>query len=83
MIVVGCKVLHFINDKDQEVLGYKTLWYTNVVASYREKINFWSLYPRMTALKISHIYMSMVVRKETLNKYINMGWNSDTEIPNS
>ena len=23
--VVGCKVLHFINNEDQEVLGYKTL----------------------------------------------------------
>ena len=22
---VGCKVLHFINNKDQEALGYKTL----------------------------------------------------------
>ena len=25
MIVVGCKVLHFINNEDQEALGYKTL----------------------------------------------------------
>ena len=32
MIVVGCKIFHFINDEDQEVLGYKTLWHTNAVA---------------------------------------------------
>ena len=25
MIVIDCKVLHFINDEDYEVLGYKTL----------------------------------------------------------
>ena len=34
--VVGCKVLHFINNEDQEGLGYKTLWGTNTVASYKE-----------------------------------------------
>ena len=26
--IVGCKVIHFINNKDQEALGYKTLWRT-------------------------------------------------------
>ena len=31
MIVVGCKILHFFNDEDQEALG----WHTNVVDSYR------------------------------------------------
>ena len=36
---VGCKVLHFINNEDQETLGYKTRRYTNAVASHREKIN--------------------------------------------
>ena len=35
LIVVGCKVLQFIDDKDQEVLGYKTLRHINVVASHR------------------------------------------------
>ena len=35
MIVVSCKVLHFINDKDQEELGYKTLRHTNAVTSHR------------------------------------------------
>ena len=35
MIVVGYKVLHFINDEDQEVLGYKTLRRPNIVASYK------------------------------------------------
>jgi len=35
MIVIGCKVLHFINDKDQEALGYKILWSTNAVASHK------------------------------------------------
>ena len=36
MDVVGYKVLHFINNEDQEALDYKTLWHTNVVASHRE-----------------------------------------------
>ena len=36
MIVVGYKVLHFINDEDQEALGYKTLWRTNTVAFHKE-----------------------------------------------
>ena len=36
MVVVGCKVFHFINNEDQEVLGYKTQRRTNAVASYRE-----------------------------------------------
>ena len=35
MIVVGCKVFHFINDEDQEALGYKTLSRTSAVASHR------------------------------------------------
>ena len=35
MIVVSCKVLHFINDEDQEALGYKTLRHTNAVTSHR------------------------------------------------
>ena len=38
MIFVGYKVLQFINDEDQEALGYKTLWHTNAIASHR-KIN--------------------------------------------
>ena len=33
---VGCKVLHFINDEDQEALGYKTLRCKDTVASFRE-----------------------------------------------
>ena len=33
---VGCKVLHFINNEDQEVLGYKTLRCKDTVASFRE-----------------------------------------------
>ena len=36
-IVVGCKVLHFINNEDHKALGYKTLWRTNTVASHKEK----------------------------------------------
>ena len=35
LIVVSCKVLHFINDEDQEILGYKTLRRTNAVASHK------------------------------------------------
>ena len=36
MIVVGYKILHFINNDDQEALDYKTQRWTNVIASYRE-----------------------------------------------
>ena len=36
MVVVGYKILHFINNEDQEALGYKTQRWTNVIASYRE-----------------------------------------------
>ena len=47
--VVGCKVLHFINNEDQEALGYKTLCLTNPVAFHRENkslglyIHVWQL----------------------------------------
>ena len=33
---VGYKVLHFINNEDQEALGYKTLRRKDAVASFRE-----------------------------------------------
>ena len=33
---VGCKVLHFINNEDQEALGYKTLRRKDAIASLRE-----------------------------------------------
>ena len=33
---VGYKVLHFINNEDQEALGYKTLRCKDAVASFRE-----------------------------------------------
>ena len=33
---IGCKVLHFINNEDQEALGYKTLRRKDAVASFRE-----------------------------------------------
>ena len=33
---VGCKVLHFINNEDQDVLGYKTLRRKDAVAFFRE-----------------------------------------------
>ena len=36
MNIVCCKVLYFINNEDQEALGYKTLWHTNAVASHGE-----------------------------------------------
>ena len=36
MIVVGYKILYFINNDDQEALDYKTQRWTNVIASYRE-----------------------------------------------
>ena len=34
--VVGCKVLHFINNEDQETLGYKTLRHKDAITSYKE-----------------------------------------------
>ena len=34
--IVGCKVLHFINNEDQKAFGYKTLWRTNAITSHRE-----------------------------------------------
>ena len=35
---VGCKVLQFINTiKIMKLLGYKTLWCTNIVAFWRER----------------------------------------------
>ena len=40
MIIVGCKILHFINDEDQEALGYKILRCTNAIASHRV-YEFW------------------------------------------
>ena len=33
---VGCKILHFINNEDQEALGYKTLRRKDAVASFRK-----------------------------------------------
>ena len=33
---VGCKVLHFINNEDQEALYYKTLRHKNAVAFLRK-----------------------------------------------
>ena len=36
MDVVSYKVLHFVNNEDQEALGYKTLWRTNAVVSHKE-----------------------------------------------
>ena len=33
---VGCKVLHFINNEDQDALGYKTLRCKDAVACFRE-----------------------------------------------
>ena len=33
---VGYKVLHFINNEDQEALGYKTLRRKDAVASFKE-----------------------------------------------
>ena len=34
--IVGCKVLLFINNEDQEALGYKALMHKDAVASFRE-----------------------------------------------
>ena len=45
---VGCKVLHFINNEDQEALGYKTLRSKDAVASFKENkasVTFFLCYP--------------------------------------
>ena len=50
---VDCKVLHFINNEDQEALGYKTLRHNDAVASFRENealghfLHVFSLYSLM------------------------------------
>ena len=36
--IVSCKILHFINNKDQAALGYKTLRRKDAVASFRKNI---------------------------------------------
>ena len=35
LIIIGCKVLHFINDENKEAIGYKTLRCTNAVTSHK------------------------------------------------
>ena len=40
LIVVGCKILHFINDEDKKEFSYKALKCTNTVASHRV-YEFW------------------------------------------
>ena len=45
---VGCKVLYFINNEDQEALGYKTLRSKDAVASFKENkasVTFFLCYP--------------------------------------
>ena len=61
---VGCKVLHFINNEDQEALGYKTLRRKDAVASFKERIRHRSpfeyvllVFSYVTASKISLIYV--------------------------
>ena len=71
MVVVGCKILHFINNEDQEALSYKTQQHTNVVASYREIKHL---------VTISVYERSKVVWKETLHMHISLGQISDLEI---
>ena len=60
---VRCKVLHFINNEDQETLGYKTLRRKDTVA-YIERIRHWSpfscvllVFSYVTAFKINLIYV--------------------------
>ena len=53
--VVDYKVLLFINNEDLKVLGYKTLWRTNAVASHRENKCLGLFLRVLTAFKISLI----------------------------
>ena len=62
--IVGCKVLHFINNEDQEALGYKTLRHKYAVASFRENNGTRSpfacvlfIFSYVTAFKISLMYV--------------------------
>ena len=55
MIVVSCKFLHFINNEDQEALGYKTLRCINTVASHKV-CKSRSLFLCMITFKIRLIY---------------------------
>ena len=69
MIIFGYKVLHFINNEDQKVLGYNPMAYKRSNFSQR-KLNLWSLSPYVMAFKISliyiyiYIYISRVVEKK-------------------
>ena len=57
---VGCKVLHFINNEDQEALGYKTLRCRDAVAPFKENKtldHFLHVFSYVTAFKISLIYV--------------------------
>ena len=60
---VGCKVLHFINNEDEEALGYKTLRRKDAVA-FSERIRHRSpfayvllVFSYMTTSEISLIYV--------------------------
>ena len=47
---VGCKILHYINNEDQEAFGYKILRRKDVVASFRENkasVTFCTMYVNM------------------------------------
>ena len=62
--IIGCKVLHFINNEDQEALGYKTLRHKYAVASFRENNGTRSpfacvlfIFSYVTAFKISLMYV--------------------------
>ena len=75
--VVDCKILHFINNEDQEALGYKIL-----ITSHRENKSLY-LCIRMWRLLKYALYMFKVVRKETLHQYISLGRIPDLEIMKS
>ena len=60
--VVNCKVLRFINNKDQEALGYKTLRRKDAITSFKENnaldhfLHVLHVFSYVTAFKISLIY---------------------------
>ena len=58
--VVGCKVLHFINNENQEALGYKTLRCKDAVTSSERIMNqvtFCMCSPYIVTFKISLKYI--------------------------
>ena len=58
---VGCKVLYFINNEDQEALGYKTLRRKDAVAFFRENKRLFGFCVSITHNSVSITHNSKMV----------------------